>query len=246
MPSSRRSVLFLLAGGGVAACTPGDLGSVVEGVLGSQGGTAPGGLSQAEAAEGIRAALSQGVGQAIAQVGKVNGYFADREVRIPLPPRLASLQSDLSRFGLSGSLDELERQLNRGAEEAAPQARSIFSDAIRRLTIADALNIVRGSDTAATEYFQRETTEPLTRLFSPIMEQALQRTGAIRTFDQMAARLSNVPLAPQLGEDAKRDLIGHGVGRGLDGLFYYVAREEQAIRSNPAKRTSEILRRVFG
>jgi hypothetical protein len=78
------------------------------------------------------------------------------------------------------------------------------------------------------------------------MERALQQTGAIRTFDRMAARLSNVPLAPQLGADAKRDLIDHGVGRGLDGLFYYVAREEEEIRRNPAKRTSEILRRVFG
>jgi hypothetical protein len=242
--ATRRSVMLMFAGGSLAACTPEELGSVVEDVLGPQGSA--GGLSQAEAADGIKAALRQGVGSAINQLGQVNGYFADRQVRIPLPPRLASLQGELQRFGLSGSLDELERQLNRAAEEAAPQAQAIFADAITRLSIRDALEIVRGSDTAATEYFQRETTEPLTRLFSPIMERALQQTGAIRTFDQMATRLSRVPLAPQLSGDAKADLIDHGVGRGLDGLFYYVAREEEAIRSNPAKRTSEILRRVFG
>lgn len=240
---NRRNLLAAMGAMPLAACSDEELGAILGEVL--AGSTAGGGLTAADAAAGIRAALNQGTGTAISQVGQMGGYFNDSSIRIPLPRTLANAQQELSRFGLSGSLDELQRQINRGAEEAAPQARSIFVDAIRAMTIRDALGIVRGSDTAATEYFQRETTTSLTRLFNPMMQTALQRTGAIRTFDNMVARLRTVPLAPQLGADAKTDLINHGVSRGLDGLFFYVAREEQAIRQNPARRTSEILRRVF-
>ncbi|MEM9286611.1 MAG: DUF4197 family protein, partial [Pseudomonadota bacterium] len=97
-----------------------------------------------------------------------------------------------------------------------------------------------------TTYFQNRTTASLTRLFRPSIETALTRTGAIQTYDNLLTRLDGIPLAPQMGTDARNDLIDHGVGKGLDGLFYYVAREEEAIRTNPAKRSSEILRRVFG
>ena len=240
---NRRHLLAAMGAMPLAACSEEELGAILGEVL--AGSTAGGGLTAADAAAGIRAALNQGTGTAISQVGQMGGYFNDSSIRIPLPRTLANAQQELSRFGLSGSLDELQRQINRGAEEAAPQARTIFVDAIRAMTIRDALGIVRGSDTAATEYFQRETTSSLTNLFNPMMQTALQRTGAIRTFDNLVARLRTVPLAPQLGADAKTDLINHGVSRGLDGLFFYVAREEQAIRQNPARRTSEILRRVF-
>ncbi|NNU15279.1 DUF4197 domain-containing protein [Parvularcula sp. ZS-1/3] len=240
---SRRSVLTLLAASPLAACNSEDLGNVLDGVL---SGSAQGGLTSAEAAEGIKAALTQGIGEAIGQVGKLNGYFADGAIRIPLPGDLREIQEELARFGLSGSLDDLERQLNRGAEQAAPQARGIFLDAIRSMSIRDAIDIVRGSDTAATDYFRGKTSAGLTAVFSPIMTDALQRVGAIQTFDRLVSRLAIVPGAPELGANAKQDLINHGVDKGLGGLFYYVAQEEKAIRENPAKRTTEILRRVFG
>lgn len=229
----------------LAACTTDEINSVLGDVLGGTT-TGRGGLTAAEAAQGIRAALDQGVGSAIATVGRTNGYFADPTIRIPLPARLASIQTSLRRFGLSALLDDLEVQLNRGAEAAAPQARSIFVSAIRQLTIPDAIGLVNGGPTAATDYFKRTTTPSLTNLFTPIMTNALQRAGAIQTFDQMVDQLAGIPLAPQLGADAKQDLIRHGVTRGLDGLFVYIAEEEAEIRRNPAKRTSEILRRVFG
>ena len=242
---NRRHLLTMLAGAPLAACSTDDLNAVLGEVLRTQG-EAIVGLTPAEAAEGIRAALTQGTGTAISQVGQMNGYLTDSAIKIPLPGDLASIQQELSRFGLSGALDDLERQINRGAEEAAPQARGIFLDAIRSMSIQDALGIVNGSNTAATEYFQNRTTGSLTSLFAPIMETALQRTGAIRTFDSLMVRLASIPLAPQLGEDAKQDLLNHGVGKGLDGLFYYVAQEEMAIRQNPARRTTDILRKVFG
>ena len=241
MLATRRALLLGL----LAACTAAEQQRALD-VLGAVSGPSGAPLSAAEAAEGIRAALEQGTGDAVASLARRGGYLDDPQVRIPLPPRLASLQDDLARFGLSGQLDALEVELNRGAEAAAPAARAIFLDAIRGMTIQDAVGIVRGPDTAATDYFRGRTTPALTRAFRPIMQDGLQRAGAIRTFDALAARLAQVPLAPQLAGDAKADLIDHGVALGLDGLFAYVAREEAAIRRNPAKRGSEILRRVFG
>ena len=242
MIATRRALLLGLA---AAACTAAEQQRALE-VLGAVSGPTGAPVSAAEAARGVRAALEQGTGQAVSSLARRGGYLDDPQVRIPLPPRLANLRDDLARFGLSGQLDALEVELNRGAEAAAPAARAIFLDAIRGMTIQDALGIVRGSETAATDYFEERTTPALTRTFRPIMQDGLQRAGAIRTFDALAARLDQVPLAPQLASDAKADLIDHGVALGLDGLFAYVAREEAAIRRNPAKRSSEILRRVFG
>ena len=131
-------------------------------------------------------------------------------------------------------------------DPAAPVAKDIFFDAIAGLSISDAIGIVRGPQNAATNYLTEKTTPRLTSLFSPIMENALKQTGALRLLDQVTGNLRNIPLAPQLSADVRTDLIGHGVKYGLDGVFHYVAKEEAAIRRDPAKRTSDILRRVFG
>lgn len=242
--------LFFIAGAAAAisGCqTTQAQRDLIGGVLGQAGGGAgASGLSEADAAAGIRAALNNGIASAVSTVGRRGGYLNDNLIHIPLPGFLQRTQSTLSRVGLSGALDELETQLNRGAEAAAPVAKSIFLDAVRSLTIRDAIGIVRGPSNAATEYLQRTTTPQLTGLFRPIMVNALEQAGAMRTYDNLVARLRNIPLAPQYGADAKNDLIDHGVGKGLDGLFHYIGKEEAAIRANPAKRTSEILRKVFG
>jgi len=233
--------LFILAAGatGLTACETTNLGGL-GGVLGS------GILSQADAAKGIRAALSNGVGHAVSTVGKRDGFLLNNLIKIPLPKYLQDVQSVLGAVGAAGLLNDLETQLNRGAEKAAPVAKNIFLDVISGLTIQDAIGIVKGADNAATEYLQSRSTPKLVQLFSPIMENALGDTGALRLFDQVAGQVKNVPFAPQLGADAKNDLIGHGVNYALSGVFRYVAEEERLIRENPAKRTSEILRRVFG
>ena len=237
----RRFVLLGgLSAGGLTACETLDP-AVIDGILGGYGG-----LSQADAAMGIRAALDNGVGNAIANVGILDGFLGNSLVRIPLPKVLQDVQSYLRPIGADGLLVELQQQLNRGAEKAAPVAKDIFLGAIRELTIPDAINIVRGPDNAATQYLADKTTTKLASLFSPIMENALNQTGALRLVDQVSGQLRNIPIAPQLGTDARNDLISHGVDFGLKGVFYYIGEEEKAIRENPAKRTSEILRRVFG
>lgn len=251
---SRRKLLGS-AGGALllAGCTVDEVlqQAVILGGAGTTGSTGSGtgaarSITQAEATTGLREALRNGVAAAISRVGRTDGYRLDKLIHIPLPGFLADLQSTLSRIGLSATLDELEVQLNRGAEAAAPLARQIFLDAIAGMTVSDALGIVRGGDTAATDYFRARTTPTLVSLFTPVMRRALENAGAMRTLDRLSASLAAVPLAPKLGDDARDDLIAHGVRGGLDGLFFYIGREETAIRRDPVKRTSEILRKVFG
>jgi len=237
---NRRFILLGLSGTALTACETLDP-TILDGVLGGVGG-----LTQADAAGGIRAALSNGVGNAIANVGVLDGFLGNNLVRIPLPKVLQDMQSFLKPIGADGLLVDLQQQLNRGAEKAAPVAKDIFLGAVRDLSITDALNIVRGPDNAATQYLQDRTSTKLASLFSPIMGDALNQTGALQLVDQVAGNLNNVPFAPKLGADARNDLISHGVDYGLKGVFYYIGEEEKAIRENPAKRTSEILRRVFG
>lgn len=236
---NRRLTLAGLMALPLSACETMDP-AILEGILGS------GALNQADAAQGIRAALTNGVLSALGIVGRDGGFLNDGQIHIPLPKTLRDVQSVLSKVGAGGVLNQLETQLNRGAEKAAPVAKDIFFDAVNGLTIGDAINIVRGPQNAATTYLEERTTPRLTSLFTPIMETALSGTGALRLLDQASNSLRNLPFAPSLGADARTDLIGHGVGYGLKGVFHYVAKEEAAIRSDPAKRTSEILRRVFG
>ncbi|MEM9422807.1 MAG: DUF4197 domain-containing protein [Pseudomonadota bacterium] len=249
---SRRRMLALLPGGAaLAACETTDGAAILSEVLGAAqtygGGSATGsGLTQADAVLGIKTALNNGVAAAISRVGRTNGFLGDGKIRIPLPGFLGETQQTLARIGMSGLLDDLETQLNRGAERAAPGAKQLFVNAVTSMSVSDALGIVRGGPTSATNYFERRTTPQLTSLFRPVMTDALQRAGAIQTFDRLSSRMSSVPFAPQLGADAKTSLIDHGIAKGLDGIFYYIGQEEAAIRRDPVKRTSEILRRVFG
>lgn len=203
-------------------------------------------LTEGEAATGIRAALNNGVDHAINKIGIFDGFWRNDRIQVPLPGVLRDVSQALNVVGAGGIMNELHQQLNRGAEKAMPVAKNIFVDAITSLTIQDAINIVKGPDDAATSYLRGRTTNSLVRLFSPVMEDALGQTGALRLLDDVTGQLRSVPFAPSLGRDAKSDLIGHGVDFGLRGLFTYVADEEKAIRENPAKRTSQILQRVFG
>ena len=234
----RRTLLVSLSALPLAACETLDP-ALINSVLNS------GVLSQDEAAMGIRAALDNGIGNALSNLGQVGGYFNDPTVKIPLPKVLQDVQTYLAPIGADGVLVELQQQLNRGAEKAAPVARNIFIDAVRGLTISDAINIVRGPDTAATDYLRERTTTSLASLFTPIMENALADTGALRLVDDVERQ---VPLAllGSSGVDLKSDLVNHGVDFGLRGVFHFIAEEEKAIRSDPAARTSAILRRVFG
>ncbi len=204
----------------------------------------PGGdvLSNAEVADGLREALRVGTERAVGQVGASDGYNADPEIHIPLPGSLKDVQSVLQGFGMAGLADDLELRLNRAAEAAAPEAEALFWQAIDDMTLEDVQGIYNGPDDAATRYFQGKMTPPLAERMVPVVNESLAEVGAIRSYDEMMGQYKAVPFVP----DVKADLTEYVVEKAMDGLFHYVAQEEAAIRNNPAKRTTEILQRVFG
>lgn len=217
-------------------------------VLEQLGGGGSGGasLSTSEVVLGLQEALRVGTERTITRVGRPGGYSLDNIIRIPLPGSLARIQSALQPLGMSGTLDDLESRLNRAAETAAPFAKDLFFNAIEAMTIQDALGILQGSDTAATQYFQGAMTPKLKTTFSPIIDQELEEAGAFTQLARTADTVSGLPIGDRVSSNAKQELSDHGLDFALNGLFHYLGKEEAAIRNNPVKRSSEILRRVFG
>ncbi len=203
-------------------------------------------LSEAQIGRGLREALEVASRTVVDQLGQHGAYLRDEAIRIPLPGFLGTAQSALQAAGAAGLLDDLEVRLNRAAESAAPQAQALFLDAIGEMTLADGRRILNGPDDAATRYFQRTMTPNLRNTFRPIVAGELQDAGALSAFDQVSREVERVPFVPSLGEPARNQLIDHGVEGALNGIFHYLAEEEAAIRNNPAKRTTDLLRDVFG
>jgi hypothetical protein len=222
--------------GAVQAQTVGDLVKAAAAGL-------PKGISEKDAGSALRAALVLGAAAAVTQVGRADGYWGDNTIRIPLPGALGQLQKTLKPLGLSQSLDDLQLRLNRGAEAAAPKAKSLLTDAIKAMTIEDVAGVLRGGDTAATDYLRGKTYDPLKTAFTPPVATALSGAGAFTMLDKVAAANN---LQGVLGEKPRDSLTSFAVGKALDGLFHYVAKEEVSIRKEPVKRTTTLLRRVFG
>jgi hypothetical protein len=187
---------------------------------------------------GAASALSDRV---VAQVGAVDGFNADPTIHIPLPDSLATVRNTLARVGMAGMMDDLELRLNRAAEAAAPEAQQLFWQAIDEMSWDDVRGIYEGPDDAATRYLEGRMSAPLAARMKPIVENSLAEVGAIAAYDRSMARYRSVPFVP----DVKADLTDHVLDRALAGLFLYLATEEAAIRENPAKRSTELLRKVF-
>lgn len=203
--------------------------------------TAGSSLTQGEMGDGLKEALRVGTGNVVSQLGTTDGFNLDSHIHIPLPGQLATVQKALKAAGYSGLVDDLELRMNRAAEAATPKARELFVDAIAAMTIQDAASILNGPDDAATKYFRKSMGPGLSDEMRPIVESALAESGAVQSYDAMMGQYKKLPFVP----DAKANLTDYVVGKGLDGIFYYVAQEEAAIRNNPAKRTTQLLQKVF-
>lgn len=191
---------------------------------------------------GLKEALSVGAGNAVLRLGRKDGYFADLAVKILLPERLRKAESSLRLVGMGPALDELVLGMNRAAERAAPFAKAIFLDAVKRMTFSDVKKILNGGDTAATTYFKETTYDPLTAAFRPPVVEAMGEVGVVKTYNDLFARLQKVPFV----RVERFDLESYVVARALDGLFFVVGEEEKKIRRDPAARVTAILREVFG
>lgn len=191
--------------------------------------------------DGLKEALTIGTDRTVATTSQRNGYWDNVDIRIPLPKDLQEIGETLKRFGLGGEVTRLERAMNDAAERAARVAAPVFVDAIRTMTIQDAKRILQGHDSAATEYFRNRTTGVLQEKYLPIMADKLDEVEAVRLSRRIVERYNAIPLV----DDIQVDLEGYATDKALDGLFLMLAREEVKIRSDPAQRTTDLLRRVF-
>lgn len=198
-------------------------------------------LGNDEIIEGLKEALRVGSEKVVAQVGKTDGYLNDQDIHIPLPDNMSIVHDALNKIGFGHLTADLETRLNRAAEKAAPEAKDVFWQSISEMTLDDAKKILDGHDTAATDYFRRHMTPLLVERFTPIINASLAEVGAVQAYDQVMGRYGALPFVP----DVKADLTAYAVEKALEGLFYYIAREEAAIRSDPAARTTDILKKVF-
>jgi Protein of unknown function (DUF4197) len=198
-------------------------------------------LSDVTASSGLRDALRIATERAVHTTSQAGGFLDDPEIRIKLPGSLETMANGLRALGMSAKVDELEVAMNRAAEKAAGEATPVFVDAIEAMSFQDAAGIVRGGDTAATSYFERKTTVPLRAKFRPIVDAAMKRVGVAQQYDALVGQYSTLPFASV----PKLDLTGYVTDQALVGLFKVVGDEEKKIRTNPAARTTELLKQVF-
>ncbi len=199
-------------------------------------------LSTTEIINGLKEALKVGTENVVNKLGKQDGFLKDKAIHIPLPEKLQKIKNTLKKIGLSNQLDNLEVKLNRAAELATPKAKKLFLDAISSMSIEDANKIYKGPDDAATQYFKSKMSEPLKQEMKPIVEETLNKVAAVQTYKNIISKYNSLPFVKPINED----LTSYTLDKSLDGIFYYLAKEELAIRKNPAKRTTELLKKVFG
>lgn len=200
------------------------------------------GLTTEEAAGGLKEALIQGTSKGVDVLSQVDGYLGNPEIKIPFPPEAEKVEKKLRSIGLNKQVDQAVESINRAAEKAAIEAKDIFVDAIKGLTITDALNIVKGEQNAATEFLKRETTASLTDKFNPIIDNSLQEVNATKYWGDVINAYNKVPFVQKVNPD----LTAYVTEKAIDGLFVMIAKEELNIRQNPAARATELLKKVFG
>jgi hypothetical protein len=207
------------------------------------GMTSSKGLTNDKIVAGLKDALKVSTGKAVAATGKPDGFLKNEAIKILLPPKLQSVGKGLRMVGMGGQVDALEVGMNRAAEQAAPEAKAIFIRGVTKMTFDDARKILSGgSDTAATEYFKRTSSEELTAAFAPIVHKSMENVGVVKQYNQL---LQN-PMAAPLAKDKSFNLDKYVVGKAMDGLFYMLGEEEKKIRKDPAARTTALLKEVFG
>ena len=199
-------------------------------------------ITSRDATAGLKAALEKGSQAAVAALGREDGFFLNPQVKIPLPESLQRAERLMRRVGAGKYADELVLTMNRAAEAAVPEARQLFVDAVRKMSVQDAKAILTGGDTAGTQYFQRATSQQLHDRFLPIVQRSTARVGLARKYNDYAEKGASLGLLKK--EHANLD--EYVTQRALAGLFVVVAEEEKKIRKDPVGTGTSIIRKVFG
>jgi hypothetical protein len=199
-------------------------------------------LSSADINAGLKEALTRGVDAAVAQLGQANGFFGNPALKIPLPPALQKVEKTMRMFGMGKQADELVLAMNRAAETAVPEAKTLLVAAVKDMTLEDAKGILTGGKTSATDFFRKKTEATLTERFGPIVKQTTDKVGLAQQYNQFAG------LAAQFGliDKKQANVDQYVTQQTLDGLYTVIGEKEAAIRANPMQAGSDLLKQVFG
>lgn len=201
-----------------------------------------GGLSQEEIGKGLKEALNKGVEKGVNQLSKPDGYFKDTEIKIPMPEQAQNVEDKLRKMGQGEKVDEAILSMNRAAEDAAILAKKLFVEAIKNMTITDAMAILKGEKNAATEYLKKSTSAALTEKFQPIIKVSLDKVGATKHWETVFSTYNKIPFVDKVNPDLEE----YVTEKAINGLFIQVAKEELQIRDNPSARVTDLLKKVFG
>ena len=223
MKTFRRSVLLLFI------CTAAWSGSLRD-------------LTNADASSGLRQALVQGANQAVSSLGKKDGFLLNKDVKIPLPPRLAKAEKVMRMAGMGAQADDLVLAMNRAAEAAVPEAKTLLLDAVKSMSVDDAKKILTGGDDSVTQFFKAKTSEPLMLKFMPIVQKYTANADLAKKYNKFAGTGLQMGLIKK--EDA--DVDSYVARSALDGVYKMIGQEEKAIRANPAQAVGALAKKVFG
>lgn len=230
-------ILFAIVCG---ACTTAQINQTIGEVNKAMGAETP--LTTAEVAEGLKEALIKGISTGSDLASQVDGYFKNPQIKIPFPPEVKKVEDKLRQIGLGNEVDKFVMTLNRGAEDAAREAKPIFITAIKSMTIQDAWGILKGEQDAATQYLKRTTTPQLKEKFKPVIQNSLNKVSATKYYGDIVNTYNKIPFT----DDVNPNLDDYATDKAIEGLFVLIAREEKNIRQDPVARTTELLKKVFG
>ena len=237
----RRIILAVAMLASVSSCQSQNFGNILKQANDVLGGST-GALTTEEIGRGLKEALTVGIKNSSSQASALDGYLGNQTIKLLFPPEALKVEAKLRQLGLGNECDKFVTALNRGAEKAAEKAVPIFVDAITQMSIQDALGILRGDKDAATLYLKKTSSIALSNAFAPIMQDAINSTGATKMYGDIAKTYNQIPFQQKINPDLQQ----YATQKAIDGLFLLVAQEEQKIRDNPAARVSGLLKRVFG
>ena len=200
------------------------------------------GFSQEEVGSGLKEALTNGVEKGVSQLSKPDGFFKDLSIKIPLPQEVSKVESKLRSLGQGKQVDQAIESINRAAEDATLAAKNIFVEAIKGMSINDAISMLRGEVNAATAFLDESTRAELSSKFEPMVRASLDKVGATKNWNTIFTNYNKLPLVQHVNPD----LVSYATGKAIDGLFIQIAKEELNIRRNPSARSTDLLKKVFG
>lgn len=217
-----------------------NLNNIISGATSNQNLGA--GLSNDKIVSGLKEALTRGTNSSVTLVSRLDGFYKNPKIKIPFPKEAKQMESTLKSIGMSKQVDEFVKTLNRAAEDAAKQAAPIFVNAIKKMTVTDGLKILRGGNTAATEFLKASTSTALTAQFKPVVQSSLQRVQITKHWTPLVKSYNRLPMVKKMNPD----LNAYVTQKAIEGLFMMIAEEEAKIRKDPVKTGSDLLNQVFG